>query len=104
MSGSYGQPGMAIAASSSPQPAAIAAPPPLPAPVQFYAAINGPPAGPLELNASQQTGGSGEIEEDPLVRNSGLPAWPSAGQHPPPPPPANAVSPAIASSISTMQP
>ena len=80
MSGSYGQPAVAIAA--SPPPAAIAAPPPLPAPVQFYAAINGQQAGPLDLNALQQKVGSGEIEEDTLVWKSGLPAWTPAGQVP----------------------
>lgn len=56
-----------------------ATPPPLPAAVQYFAAINGQQAGPFDLGAFQQRVGTGEITRDTLVWKQGLGDWVRAG-------------------------
>jgi membrane protease subunit (stomatin/prohibitin family) len=56
-----------------------ATPPPLPAAVQYFAAINGQQAGPFDLGAFQQRVGAGEITRDTLVWKQGLGDWVRAG-------------------------
>ena len=62
--------------------AAPAGPPPLPAAVQFYAAIGGQQAGPFDMAALQQQVQAGQITRDTLVWKQGMSSWTAAGQVP----------------------
>jgi membrane protease subunit (stomatin/prohibitin family) len=68
---------------SSQQPpaqAAPAGPPPIPQPVQFYAAINGQQAGPFDAAALQQQVQGGQITRQTLVWKQGMSNWTPAGE------------------------
>ena len=55
-------------------------PPPLPAQLQFYVAVNGQQSGPFGLAMLQQMAQSGQLTRDSLVWKQGMPAWGAAGQ------------------------
>jgi membrane protease subunit (stomatin/prohibitin family) len=68
---------------SSQQPpaqSAPAGPPPIPQPVQFYAAINGQQAGPFDAAALQQQVQGGQITRQTLVWKQGMSNWTPAGE------------------------
>ena len=71
---------MQNAAQAPQQPGA--APPPIPQPVQWYAAINGQQAGPFDANALQQQIQQGLITAETLVWKQGMANWTAAGQVP----------------------
>ena len=58
------------------------APPPLPASVVYYAAIDGRQQGPFEHPVLEQKINSGEINRSTLIWHTGLPEWTPAGQVP----------------------
>jgi len=57
-------------------------PPPIPASVSYYAAINGQQQGPFESSALEQKIKSGEIGRSTLVWHAGLTEWTSAEKVP----------------------
>jgi len=63
-------------------PDSAATPPPLPAQLQLFVAVNGQQTGPFDSIALQQMAHSGQLTRDSLVWKQGLPAWTAAGQLP----------------------
>ncbi len=62
------------------QPPAQAGPPPIPQPVQFYAAINGQQAGPFDAAVLQQQVEGGQVTRQTLVWKQGMSNWTPAGE------------------------
>jgi membrane protease subunit (stomatin/prohibitin family) len=55
-------------------------PPPLPAQLQLFVAVNGQQSGPFDLAVLQQMAQSGQLTRDSLVWKQGMAAWAAAGQ------------------------
>ena len=76
----------------------MAAPPPLPAQMQWYYAANGQSMGPISQVQVESAIQAGQIEASTMVWNAGMGGWQSAGDvpqlsgafGPPPPPPPSA--------------
>lgn len=51
------------------------APPPLPANLQYYIAVNGQPAGPFDLKGLEQQLTSGSLTPQTLVWKKGMASW-----------------------------
>ncbi|RAJ79173.1 membrane protease subunit (stomatin/prohibitin family) [Chitinophaga dinghuensis] len=72
-----GQSGTGAAA---PTPGAV--PPPLPAAVAFYVAVDGKQSGPFELDQLRQLAAAGQLKGDTLVWKAGMAAWSAASTVP----------------------
>ena len=61
-------------------PATSSAPPPLPANVHFFVALNGQQSGPFDTIELQQMTLSGQLNSETLVWKQGMESWTAAGQ------------------------
>jgi len=55
-------------------------PPPMPAQVQYFMAVNGQQAGPFNEQQLMQMAQSGQLTRETLVWKNGMAAWQAAGQ------------------------
>jgi membrane protease subunit (stomatin/prohibitin family) len=62
------------------QPAAPAAPPPLPTGKSFFVAVNGQQQGPFDMSALTQRAQQGQLTRETLVWSQGMANWAPAGQ------------------------
>lgn len=69
-------------AQAAPQPVPSMSPPPLPARLQLFVAVNGQQSGPFDLPALRQMTRSGQLKRESLVWQQGMAAWAAADSLP----------------------
>jgi len=75
--------GQRMAAGLSPASPAASGPPPLPAPAQWYVAVNGEREGPLDLGVLAGYAADGRLSATTLVWSAGMGEWVAAAEAPP---------------------